>query len=270
MKLEYISNTSDILLEELKRQLNRKFLRKLKSLDTKFYVNGIETKTFMKINKGDIISFSYEEENEINWPLYESIVDVRYEDSHYLVVNKRKGLLSIPTKGEPKSLYQEVLYYLKDKGITKISILNRLDKETSGLVLIAKDRISANYLQPSHKYIERHYICYTHGIWDIKEGRIETYIEKDIDTNKRYVSSSGKIAISNYKVLEETNNVSKVLFILETGRTHQIRVHTSYMKHPILGDKLYGILDNCDKMLLESVYLSFKDPYTNKVVEVNI
>ena len=270
MKLEYISSSDDLLLEELKRQLNRKFLRRLKSLDTIFFVNGIETKTFMKIKKGDVISFSYEEENEINWPLYESSIDVRYEDLHYLVVNKRKGLLSIPTKGEPRSLYQEVLYYLKDKGITKISILNRLDKETSGLVLIAKDRISANFLQPSHKHIVRHYTCYTHGIWDIKEGRIETYIEKDLDTNKRFVSNTGKLAISNYKVLEESNNISKVLFILETGRTHQIRVHTSYMKHPILGDKLYGILDNCDKMLLESTYLSFTDPYTNKVVEVSI
>ena len=270
MKLEYVATSNQSLIEELKTKLNRKFLKRLKALNIKFYVNGKEHLTYQNVNVGDIISFDYEEEKEITWPLYESSIDIRYEDSHYLVVNKRKGLLSIPTKSEPKSLYQEVLYYLKKDNITKVSILNRLDKETSGLVLIAKDRISANKLQPTHKYITRHYICYTHGIWDIKEGKIVTFLEKDNITNKRFVSNNGKLAISNYKVLEEDNNISKVLFVLETGRTHQIRVHTSYMSHPILGDKLYGISDNCDTMLLESVYLGFKDPYTNKEIEVRL
>lgn len=270
MKLEYIASSNQTLIEELKTKLNRKFLKRLKALDTKFFVNGKELLTYQMVNIGDVITFFYDEEKEIDWPLYESKLDIRYEDSHYLVVNKRKGLLSIPTKANPYSLYQEVLYYLKDKNIKTISILNRLDKDTSGLVLIAKDRISANKLEPVHKYITRHYICQTHGIWDIKEGKIVTYLEKDIETNKRFVSNSGKLAISNYKVLEEYDNISKVLFILETGRTHQIRVHTSYMLHPICGDKLYGILDNYDTMQLESVYLKFTDPYTNKEIEVRL
>lgn len=270
MKLEYIARENRLLLDELKEQLNRKFLRRLKSLNTTFFVNGAKKETYLMVEKGDVITFEYEESKEIAWPLYESKLDIRYEDSHYLIVNKRKGLLSIPTKAEPESLYQEVCYYLKDKGITTISILNRLDKETSGLVLIAKDRISANYLQPTHLKMERRYICYTHGIWDNKEGKIETYLEKDEATNKRFVSLKGKIAISNYKVLEEKDNISKVLFILETGRTHQIRVHTSYMKHPICGDKLYGISDNYDTMQLESIYIGFINPYTNEKVEVYI
>lgn len=268
MKLEYIVKEDRCLLEELKDQLNRKFLRRLKALNTIFYVNGKELDTYLMVKKGDIITFEYEESKDIAWPLYESNLDIRYEDEYYLIVNKRKGLLSIPTKAEPKSLYQEVMYYLKDKGITTISILNRLDKETSGLVLIAKDRVSANYLQPTHLKMERKYICMTHGIWDIKEGKIVTYIDKDLETNKRFVSNSGKLAISNYRVLEEDNNISRVLFTLETGRTHQIRVHTSYMNHPICGDKLYGISDNYDTMLLESVYVGFVHPYTKKKIEV--
>ena len=268
MKLEYIVKENQTLLDCLKANLNRKFLRRLKSLNTIFYVNGKKMDTYLMVSKGDIITFEYEEAKEISWPLYESNLDIRYEDSYYLVVNKRKGLLSIPTKAEPKSLYQEVMYYLAIKGITTISILNRLDKETSGLVLIAKDRVSANYLQPTHLKMERKYICQTHGIWDIKEGKIVTYIDKDINTNKRFVSNSGKLAISNYRVLEEIDGISKVLFTLETGRTHQIRVHTSYMNHPICGDKLYGILDNYDTMLLESVYVGFIHPYTKKKIEV--
>lgn len=268
MKLEYIVKEDRTLLDELKANLNRKFLRRLKALNTIFYVNGEKKDTYLMVSKGDIITFEYEEAKEVAWDLYESSLDIRYEDDYYLVVNKRKGLLSIPTKAEPKSLYQEVMYYLLNKGITTISILNRLDKETSGLVLIAKDRVSANFLQPTHLKMERKYICSTHGIWDIKEGKIVTYIDKDTNTNKRFVSNSGKLAISNYRVLEEIDDISKVLFTLETGRTHQIRVHTSYMNHPICGDKLYGISDNYDTMLLESVYVGFIHPYTKKKIEV--
>ena len=270
MKIEYICENDNIRLsEELKLHTTKKFYKNIKSMGISIFVNGKETKTFEFINKGDIITFDYQKEKEIEWPLYESKLDIAYEDINYIVVNKRKGLLSIPTKAEPKSLYQEVLYYLKEKGeALTISILNRLDKETSGLCVLAKNRIAANLLQPTHKKMKRKYLCLTHGIWDNKSGTIDTYINKDLESNKRYVSDIGQRAISNYIVKEEYDNISLVEFILDTGRTHQIRLHTSYMGHPILGDKMYGISDNIDLMMLHSYYVSFYHPFLNKEIEI--
>lgn len=248
--------------------MTRKFYKNIRSNKTSLFVNGVETKSFEFINKGDVISFDYEKEKEIMWPLYESSLDIVYEDSWYIIVNKRKGLLSIPTKAEPKSLYQEVLYYLKNKNEDlTISILNRLDKETSGLLVIAKNRLAANSLQPTHLKMKRKYLALVLGHLKEKEGRIDTYIDKDIETNKRFVSDSGKRAISNYKVLKEYDDKSLVEFTLETGRTHQIRVHTSYLGNPIIGDKLYGN-SSYPYMQLHSYYVSFYHPYLNKEIEI--
>lgn len=272
MKLEYISENDNIRLsEELKLHTTRKLYKSIKSLNLKVYVNGIERKTFEFINKGDIITIDYDIEKESSWPLYESTLDIYYEDMYYIIVNKRKGLLSIPTKAEPYSIYQEVLYYLKNKNEPlTISLLNRLDKETGGLMMIAKNRIAANLMQPTHKKMERIYICKTHGIWDIKEGTIDNYINKDINSNKRYIDTIGKRAISHYKVIKEENDISYLLFHLETGRTHQIRLHTSYMGHPILGDKLYGIEDGYNEMALESVKIMFHHPFLNQDIEISL
>ena len=272
MKLEYISENDNIRLsEELKLHTTRKLYKSIKSLNLKVYVNGIERKTFEFINKGDVISIDYDIEKESSWPLYESSLDIYYEDMYYIIVNKRKGLLSIPTKAEPYSIYQEVLYYLKNKNEPlTISLLNRLDKETGGLMMIAKNRIAANLMQPTHKKMERFYICKTHGIWDIKEGTIDNYINKDINSNKRYIDTIGKRAISHYKVIKEDKDISYVLFHLDTGRTHQIRLHTSYMGHPILGDKLYGIDDGIEEMALLSVKIKFHHPFMDYDVEISL
>ena len=145
-------------------------------------------------------------------------------------MNKRKDLLCIPTKAEPKSLYQEVLYYLNNKGEDlTISIINRLDKETEGLCLIAKNRFAANIMSPIHEKMERRYLCLNEGIIEKDSGVIDNYIAKDIETNKRYItddSNKGKRAISNYNVIKKFGNYTLTEFKLETGRTHQIRLHS--------------------------------------------
>ena len=272
MRLEYIVENDGIRLsDELKLHTTKKLYRSIKSKNLKIYVNGIETKTYLMVKKGDIITIDYDNEKEIEWPLYESSLDIYYEDSNYLIVSKRAHLLSIPTKGEPKSIYQEVLYYLKNKNEPlTISLLNRLDKETSGLMMIAKNRIAANLMQPTHEKMERFYICKTHGLWDIKEGIIDNYIEKDINSNKRYISDHGKRAISYYKVIKEIDGNSYLMFHLKTGRTHQIRLHTSYMKHPIFGDTMYGIEDGSTIMALSSYKIKFHHPYLNKDIEIEL
>ncbi len=258
------------LSEELKTHVSKKFYKNIKSTNAKILVNDIEIPTYKEIKKGDIITIFYEKEKEINWPLYYHDLDILFEDDNYLVVNKRSGLLSIPTKGCPYSLYQEVMYYLKSKNSNdNVSILNRLDKETCGLVVIAKNRLAAYKLEPTHEHMIRKYYALCEGIFEKKEGKIETYIEKDLNSNKRYVSNTGKIAITNYKVIKEYDNKSLVEFVLETGRTHQIRVHSSYLGHPIVGDILYGNSGISDLHLC-SYYVEFFNSFTNATVKCEI
>ena len=269
MKLEFIVNNDGIRLsEELKTHVSRKLYKHIKGYNCPIYLNGEETKTFVLVKKGDIITIHYNKENEINWELYESKLDVRYEDDNYLVVFKRSGLLSIPTKGNPKSLYQEALYYLKENNNElNVSILNRLDKDTEGLVLIAKNTYAASLLQPTHEHITRKYLAYCHGIFDKKEDRIILNIKKDGDNYKRIIASDGKESITNYKVLKEIDGNSLVEFILETGRTHQIRLTSSYLNHPLFGDVIYGN-DDIDKLHLTSYYLSFINPFTKEEIKI--
>ena len=262
MEYKFIATQDDILTEELKRHVSKRFYKNIKAHKTVFFRNGIEYFGYKMVNKGDVISFDYERENEIEWDLYPSNLDIRYENKDYIVCYKRRGLLSIPKKSDPKSLYQEVLYYLSTKGLPlEVSILNRLDYETEGLCLVAKNRYAASLMSPVHENIKRKYLALLDGILDIKEGRIENYLIKTDDFNKREVTKdkiNGKIAISNYKVIKEFGNKSLVEFELETGRTHQIRCHSKYLGHPIIGDNLYG--DGIgNKMYLLSYYISFYD-----------
>lgn len=267
--MEFIVNNDGIRLsEELKTHVSRKLYKHIKGYNCPIYLNGELAKTFQIVKKGDVITVLYNKEKEINWDIYESKLDVRYEDDNYLVVFKRAGLLSIPTKGNPKSLYQEVLYYLKENNNElNVSILNRLDKDTEGLVLIAKNTLAASKLQPTHEHIERKYLAMCYGIFEKKEDRIILNIKKNGDSFKRIISEDGKISITNYKVKEEKDNKSLVEFVLETGRTHQIRLTSSYLSHPLLGDKIYGN-DDIEELHLTSYYLSFINPFTNKKVEI--
>ncbi len=273
MILEFVCQNDNIRLsEELKLHVSRKLYRNIKSSNAPIYVNRVRTETHNYIKKGDSILIELIVEKEIDWPIYESKLDVRYEDDNYLVVYKPHGLLSIPTKSEPRSIYQEIIYFLQEtyQELTP-SLLNRLDKETRGLMVVAKNRLAANYLQPTHEKMVRKYQCIVHGILENKEGRIETFIDQEPDSHKRFISdSTGKLAISNYKVLKEYEDKSLLEFVLDTGRTHQIRLHCNHLGHPIVGDMMYGKMDDNTSMKLCSYYVKFYNPYTKEYVEVKL
>ena len=270
MKFEFISDNDNIRLsDELKLHISRRMYRSIRNKNTIFFVNSIELEPYKIINKGDVITFEFNKNREIEWNIYESKLDVFYEDDNYLIVYKRENLLTIPTKANPKSLFQEIIYYLKNKNEnTDISILNRLDKETKGLILVAKNPYSANLMSPVHEKMERRYLALCKGIFEIKEGTISKNIKKSIDSNKRIIDESGQIAITHYKVIKEINNNSLVEFVLETGRTHQIRLHSSSINHSIIGDSMYG--DEDGNLMLLSYYIKFINPYNSKLIEVKL
>lgn len=264
-RLNFISKDNGILKEELRNHISRKYFRHLKSINARFLVNGKETKLHENVIKGDKLEIIAEEMKlDSSWPIIEESLDIIYENEHYLIVNKRGDLLTIPTKSEPRSLYQLLTQYLGQK---EIHILNRLDKETRGLCVIAKDRYAAYLMQPTHMHMVRKYLCLVHGKVE-KDGQIENYIAKSNDSNKRFVSldGCGKLAISKYKVIEQFEEKTLLEFELETGRTHQIRVHTSNMGNPIIGDNLYGNDEN-QELMLASYYVCFIDPFTKEKIE---
>lgn len=273
MKIRIISNNSNISLnDELKNHFSKKFYRNIKSKKIIIYVNKEPTLGYKLINEGDVIEFEIKKETNDNWPVVPIFPNVVFENTNYLVINKPENILSIPTKGNPKSIFQEILYYLDTTNQEKsVSILNRLDYETKGLMVIAKNRLAAHALQPTHKHMIRKYKCLVHGKVKNKSDQIRTLISKNSENNKRYVSQDcGKEAISHFKVLWENDNYSLLEFVLETGRTHQIRVHCSYLGTPICGDKVYGIDDDFDNLCLCSYYVEFKDCFLKQEINLEI
>lgn len=265
-ELIFKAENENILSEILKKKFSKRMYRYLKSSQAKVFVDGISVPWYKRVLQDSVIIVIYEsKEKDLEWEFGQQLPRIVYESEHYLIVNKDPDVLTIPTKANPYSLYQQLLTYL---GNQRIHILNRLDKETSGLVVVAKDRYAASLLEPTHKHIVRKYLCLVEGEV-LSDGSIETFIEKEADSNKRFVSSKGKWAVSHYRVIEASPKASLLEFVLETGRTHQIRVHTSYMGHPIIGDKLYGGPENA-LLCLTSYDIQFVDPFTKEEVHCSI
>ena len=192
-----------------------------------------------------------------------------YEDDHIIVVNKPSGLLTIATEKEKeRTLYHIVREYLVSKNKqSKVFIVHRLDKDTSGIVVFAKDEKTKNKLQEHwNEYVSlREYIAVVHGVLDKKEGKIVQNL-KETKTNLVYVSKDkdAKEAITNYKVLKENKENSLLEITIETGRKNQIRVALSSINHPILGDKKYGIKDEKERLFLHANRLKMYYPEIKK------
>ncbi|MCR4898039.1 MAG: RluA family pseudouridine synthase [Acholeplasmatales bacterium] len=273
MEIKIISNNDTKLILELHNQFSRHLIHRFRFGEAKYYVNGIEKKSFEEVKKGDEIKIIYDTKiKELEWPLYESSPEILYENNNYLVVNKPSGLLTLPTKGNQKSIYQECLYHLKKNNEElNLSVLNRLDKDTSGLLLMAKNKYAASLLSPVKEHIERRYYALVDGIIE-KDGIVDAPIIKVDDLYKRKIDFNNplaKEAKTKYHLIKNNDNKSLIELKLYTGRTHQIRLHMSYLGHGLIGDDLYGIKD--DKPLrLTSYYIKFYDSFEKKEVEIKI
>ena len=226
------------------------------------YVNDeVVLKLPYMVSVGDVISISDKLKIDTDF-------DIIYEDSNYLIINKEAGLLTISTsnlnKDREVTLYRKVRAYLNKKGEYAF-IVNRIDKETSGIVVFVKSLKLKEQLQNNWNDIvlKRGYVAVVSGKIT-KDGRIENYLYEDKNT---FVHSSryGKKAITNYKVIQYNDRYTMLDINIETGRKNQIRVHMSEMGYPIVGDKKYYCKDNSLKRLCLHAYeLDFMDPISGK------
>lgn len=198
-------------------------------------------------------------------------LDIIYEDKHLLVVNKPYGILTVSTyKENERTMYHMAYSYQKQKHKSnKIFIVHRLDKDTSGVLIFAKDEKTKYLLQDNwdNLVLSRNYMAVVHGKIS-GEGVIKSYL-KESSRLKVYSTNdkSGKLAITKYKVISNKKSSSLVDIEILTGRKNQIRVHFSDINNPILGDRKYGIKDNSNRLLLHAYKIVIKNPYTNEVME---
>ena len=238
------------------------------------YINGKYCNLETILKEGDELVFTFNE--EIDFVCDDIFLNVVYEDDYVLIVDKIPNIIIHPDdKNKGGTLVNIVANYYKKNNINrKVRYLHRIDKETTGLVIFAKDFLSEAILLKdieSHKVV-RKYVALVEGKLEKKEGVINAPIKQDRHVNgKMCVYKNGKEAITNYKVLKQYNDFSLVEFVLQTGRTHQIRVHSSYIKHPLLGDVLYGG-DMCliNRVALHSYKVSFTHPISKKTIEVSL
>jgi 23S rRNA pseudouridine1911/1915/1917 synthase len=202
-------------------------------------------------------------------------IEVIYEDDFCLVVNKPAGLKVHPThSGEEHTLANAIAaHYLHTGQSCKIRHIHRLDEQTSGAVLYAKNELAQLKLdeQMRLKTIQRQYIAFVQGTMKPSKGTIDEPIGRDRHhPSRRRVSRAGDSAITHYEVIEYLDQVTLLRLRLETGRTHQIRVHLSHLRHPILGDALYGGSRNrMDRQALHGDLLIFPHPFFQRNIEVH-
>lgn len=268
MKLEYIVDCKCQIKEYIRLKISRKFMRHLKFLNVKYYINDKNAQSHFELIPGDKLTIIYDEEMTKDNHLYEYDIDVLYETDDYMIINKPSGLKSIPTGyNDFKSLYNAVLYYYKKHNINAtIHLINRLDKDTEGLLVVAKNKLTANLLSKNLDNINRYYLALVEGIVD-SDGYVDKPITRSNEGIKRKVSDDGKNSKTLYKVLKKYDNQTLLELHLLTGRCHQIRVHMSYINHPIVGDEIYG---NGDLLHLTSYKIEMKDPYTGKDINIKI
>ena len=233
-------------------------------------VNGISTPGWKKPAVGDEISITLPDETSGFEP-QDIPLDIVYEDDDLMIINKQPGLIVHPTKGHPSgTVANALMHYMEQAGNPfKIRFVNRLDMDTSGLLIVAKNSYCQNDFtkQMRENTIEKRYIAIVKGLIDSDEGTVELPIGRpDPDNVRRGVMEGGAPSVTHYKVIDRYREHTMVELLLETGRTHQIRVHMSHIGHPVLGDWLYDGTNTpfIDRQALHAAYLTFTHPMTKE------
>jgi 23S rRNA pseudouridine1911/1915/1917 synthase len=237
-------------------------------------------KASLKVKNGDIVEIEEVQVKEIDLKPQEIPLDIIYEDGDIIVVNKPKGLVVHPANGNPDgTLVNAIMNICKDSlsgigGELRPGIVHRLDKDTSGLIIIAKnDKAHINLSEQIKNHeVKKTYLALVRGVIKENEATIHMPIARSTkDRKKMAVSKDGKDAITHFKVLERFDGFTFVEVNIETGRTHQIRVHMSHIGYPVVGDGVYSNGKNpfgVEGQMLHSYKLVFKHPITNQILEL--
>jgi 23S rRNA pseudouridine1911/1915/1917 synthase len=237
-------------------------------------VNEVESKANYTLKNGDVVQITDQEVEEITLSPENIPLEIVYEDAYLLVVNKASGMVVHPGAGnKSETLVNALLYHVKDlqpiKGELRPGIVHRIDKETSGLLVVAKDVKTLDFLakQFKDKTAKRTYVALVEGVIPHNLGKIDAPIGRDPkNRQKQAVVEGGKEAVTHFSVLERYQEHTLIECQLETGRTHQIRVHLAYIKHPLVGDPKYGLRKTFKEhgQFLHAKTLGFTHPKTKE------
>lgn len=240
-------------------------------------VNGQAKKAKYTVQAGDVLTYQVPEVEEVDYVAEDIPLDIVYQDEDVAVVNKPQGMVVHPSAGHTSgTLVNALLYHVKDlsaiNGVLRPGIVHRIDKDTSGLLMIAKNDEAHTRLAEELKAKKslRKYIAIVHGNLPNDRGMIEAPIGRsEKDRKKQAVTAKGKEAVTRFQVLERFGDYTLVELTLETGRTHQIRVHMAYIGHPVAGDEAYGPRKTLkgQGQFLHAQTLGFTHPRTGELVE---
>lgn len=277
---EYEGERLDRTLSLLMPTLSRSYIQKIIQSQG-VWVNGkVCTIKKYTVHEEDVLELLVPAEQVLKVEGQNIPLDIIYEDEDLMVVNKPKGLIVHPGAGNPDgTLVNAILYHCGDRlssinGIIRPGIVHRIDKDTSGLLMIAKNDFAHRELakQLAEHTITRGYKALVYNSFQGEEGRIDIPIGRDPKMRLRQKAGApgGKEAVTNYKVLERLGNYTLIEARLETGRTHQIRVHMAHIHHPLVGDPLYGSAKNslgAQGQMLHAYLLGFVHPSTGEYME---
>ncbi|MDE7440157.1 MAG: RluA family pseudouridine synthase [Clostridia bacterium] len=269
-------NRADVYVCEVSEGKTRSFVKKLFE-SGQVLINGKEAKPAQTIRSGETVEITYPEAVEYTAKPEDIPIEIIYEDEDLAVVNKPQGMTVHLGNGNIDGTLVNALLYKLDKlsginGVIRPGIVHRIDKDTSGLLVVAKnDRAHLSLSkQIEEKTCKRTYLALLEGNLKTDSGTVTTYIGRSPQDRVKMAvvqPDKGKLAITDYCVEKRFDGYTLCRFDLKTGRTHQIRVHTKYLGHPIVGDKVYGIKKQKFKLngqLLHAFRLSFVHPTTLK------
>lgn len=265
------------IVDALGKKFSRTFIKKL--IDEKHvYVDSRNTNAHRKICAGETVRVEVPELKPLSLKPENISLDIAYEDGDLIVVNKPAGMSVHPAGRDlTGTLVNALLHHCRDLsgigGIKRPGIVHRLDKETSGLLVVAKnDQVHRNLSdQFKNRTVKRKYVALVKGIVQLDNGRIDLPIarrKKNVTKmGVSFVDEKKKKAVTNYKVLKRFRGFTMLELSLETGRTHQIRVHLSHIGYPVIGDKMYGSAKGMKRQALHAKTLGFRHPAKKEFLE---